>query len=285
MAQTDQSLDGDEAVETAKANGVTGIALFARMLLKSQHPQDGRHLVHRLSERNPGFILVGAPKLMDMRGDLDSWYLSDVASGVADHRYAFIGEILYSHGDKSGGEETLGGERYIDPGSPGTARLVEELRGKAVPIMTHWEVYDWQRDWPNFDKLYGAHPDQIFVWPHRGFASADQAAIALAAHPNLWATLSKKEKENENLADEDKEASIGPPVADACNVLDPQWKAFIIRFHDRLLFATDAHKPNRWSNYAKVVRRWREILGQLPPDVAQDIAYRNAARLYQLGQK
>lgn len=281
MAQTDQTLDGSDAIKTAKDNGVLGIALFARVH-NSKHMQDGRRLVHKLAEKNPGFILEGAPKLMDMRDDLDSSYIADALSGAANHTYAFLGEILYTHGDKSGGQQTMSGERYIDPGNPGTARLIEGLKGKSVPFMMHWEVYDWNRDWPIFDRLYGAYPDQIFVWPHVGFASAEQASTVLAAHPNVWATLSKKENENENLADEDKEDAIGPPVTDACNVLDPQWKTFMSRFHDRLLFATDAHKPHRWSQYAHVVQRWRQILGQLPPDVAQDIAYRNAAKLYHL---
>ncbi|WP_420996555.1 amidohydrolase family protein [Cupriavidus sp. 30B13] len=80
--------------------------------------------------------------------------------------------------------------------------------------------------------------------------------------------------------DEDKAEEIGPPVVDACNALQPEWRATLIRFHDRLMFATDAHKAHRWSNYARIVDRWRGILGQLPPEVAQDIADKNAQRLY-----
>ncbi|MEF3063476.1 amidohydrolase family protein [Pandoraea apista] len=276
MAQTDQWLDIDSAVATAKRNGVTGIALFARVHKK----QDGRSLVNHAAEKNPGFILVGAPKLFDMRGDLDNSYVSDVLKGVDAHRYTFVGEILYTHGDKSGGEVTASGERYIDPTRAGTSKLISGLQGKSVPVMTHWEVYDWERDRPLFDKLYSTYPDQVFVWPHLGFADAQQATAMLSAHPNVWATLSKKEKAGENLADSDKEDDIGPPVIDACGVLQPDWKAVMIRFQDRLLFATDAHKAGRWSRYADIITRWRAILRQLPPDVAEEIAYRNAAKLY-----
>lgn len=276
MAQTDQWLDGDAAVRTARANGVTGIALFARVHKK----QDGRRLVQAMAEKNPDFIVVGSPKLFDMRRDLDSSFVSDVVSGVSKHRYAFVGEILYSHGDKSGGEVTATGERYIDPTRSETARLIAQLKSEHVPVMTHWEVYDWVRDWPNFDKLYSQHPDQIFVWPHVGFGTVQQAATVLDQHPNVWATLSKKEKEEANLADLDKEDNIGPPVIDACNVLAPEWKGFMIRFRDRLLFATDAHMSRRWVKYSSIVQRWRAILGQLPKEVAEDIAYRNATKLY-----
>ena len=51
-------------------------------------------------------------------------------------------------------------------------------------------------------------------------------------------------------------------------------------YADRLMFATDAHMANRWANYQTIVRRWRRLLGQLPPDAAAAIAYGNAARLY-----
>jgi hypothetical protein len=43
--------------------------------------------------------------------------------------------------------------------------------------MAHWEVYDWDRDWPNFQRLYAQYPGQIFIWPHAGFGSAKQPAM------------------------------------------------------------------------------------------------------------
>jgi len=276
MAQTDQFLDGESAIKTAQANGVTGIALFARVHRKA----NGKSLVQKLAREYPNFIILGAPKLFDMRYDLDSSFIDDVLTGVAERRYAFVGEILYTHGDKIGGEETSSGERYIDPMRPGTAKLINGLKNKSVPVMMHWEVYDWVRDWPKFDQLYGEFPDQIFVWPHLGFGSADKVAIVLAAHKNVWATLSKKELTNANLSDDEKSGEIGPPVVDQCDVLQPEWKDLMIRFQDRLLFATDAHKEGRWKQYEAIVNRWRVILGQLPPDVAKAIAYQNASRLY-----
>lgn len=46
------------------------------------------------------------------------------------------------------------------------------------------------------------------------------------------------------------------------------------------MFATDAHKDFRWHKYADIVERWRRIPGQLPNQVAQAIASRNAERVY-----
>jgi hypothetical protein len=276
MSQTGQWLDGEAAVGTARSVGVTRMALFPRVHKR----EDGRSVVSALASAHRDFIVVGSPKLFDMRDDLDSAYVEDVVSGVAAGRYAFVGEILYAHGDKEGGEVTIGGERYIDPTRPRTARLVEGLKGRRAPIMTHWEVYDWRRDRPRFDQLYAAHAEQAFIWPHVGFGTARQTAEMLGAHANLRATLSKKENREANLADDEKAEDVGGPVVDACDVLLPEWRDILVRFSDRLMFATDAHKPDRWSHYAQIVTRWRTILAQLPSDVAFAIAYNNAAMLY-----
>jgi hypothetical protein len=276
MAQTDQKLDGEAAIATAKSVSVTRMALFPRV---HKH-QDGRALVNSLALAHADFVVVGAPKLFDMRNDLDDSYVDGVLAGVAARRYAFVGEILYTHGDKANGERTATGERYIDPNQPETARLVEGLNAKHIPVMTHWEVYDWSRDWPKFDRLYSAHPDQIFIWPHLGFGTPQQAITVLSAHSNVWATVSKKEKAQDNLSDEEKAENVGGPVDDQCNNLKPEWRDVMARFADRLMFATDAHMRGRWANYAGVVTRWRLILAQLPPNVASAIAYDNAARLY-----
>ena len=278
MAQTDQRLDGEAAIAAARSAGVNGMALFARV---HKHA-DGQALVDALAAAHPDFIVRGAPKLFDMRGDLDGGFVKDVVAGSAAGRYAFVGEILYTHGDKADGEATTTGERFIDPMKPQTARLISGLKGRRIPVMTHWEVYEWARDRPRFDALYTAFPDQTFVWPHVGFGTPDQVAAVLGAHPNVWATLSKKEAEQGNFADENNEDDVGGPVSDACGVLLPEWRDIMAGFSDRLMFATDAHKAGRWDKYRRIVRRWREILGQLPPGTASAIAYGNAARLYGL---
>jgi hypothetical protein len=278
MAQTDQSLDGETAIAAARAAGVARIALFARV----HRRQDGRALVAGLAAAHPDVIVLGAPKFFDMRGDLDASYVRDVLAGTASGQYKFVGELLYAHGDKLGGEVTATGERAIDASGPNTRRLIASLQDRRIPVMTHWEVYDWDRDWPRFDGLYGAFPAQIFIWPHAGFGTAAQLATVLGAHRNVVATLSKKDAAgvSANLADPDKDEEVGPPMVDDCGMLRPDWRAVILRFPDRLMFATDAHKPRRWAAYRQIVRRWRLILAQLPPEVARAIAFDNAAALY-----
>jgi hypothetical protein len=281
MAQTDQGLDGTAAITTAKSVGVMRMALFARVHHHKKKDQDGRALVNRMAAMQPEFITLGAPKLFDVNdGVLSDAYVREVLDGIATKHYVFVGEILFTHGDKEGGESNLIGERYIDPTQPEMERLVQGLNGLKVPVMTHWEVYDWDRDLPRFNKLYASHSKQIFIWPHLGFGTPDQVETVLSAHPNVWATLSKKERSREGLVNTDQAEQIGGSVTDQCGNLLPEWRKVMVEFSDRLMFATDAHKSHRWENYAQIVERWRMILAQLPPKVASAIAYDNAARLY-----
>lgn len=276
MAQTNQEQQSQEIFQAAQSVGVRRMALFARVF----RGQDGREVVAQLSKDHPDFLVIGSPKRFDMRGDLDSSYVGDTLNGAAAGRYSFVGEILYTHGDKEIGEQTSTGERYIDPLRPQTARLIHGLIGKQVPIFTHWEVYDWARDAPRFDTLYSRFPDQIFVWPHAGLASSSQLAAELQTHPNLWATLSKKENLRLGFSDARQAEALGAPLTDECGVLDPAWREVMVRFHDRLMFATDAHNHQRWPRYEKIVRTWRKLLAQLPADVAMEIAWGNASRLF-----
>jgi hypothetical protein len=82
------------------------------------------------------------------------------------------------------------------------------------------------------------------------------------------------------LSDEEKGDLLGEAMVDHCGRLLPEWASLLVKYHDRLMFATDAHKDFRWRKYGEIVEQWRRILSQLPPEVARDIASANAERIY-----
>jgi len=47
-----------------------------------------------------------------------------------------------------------------------------------------------------------------------------------------------------------------------------------------LMFGSDCHKKYRWIHYDTIIETWREILGQLEPELAEKIAYKNAKKLF-----
>jgi hypothetical protein len=279
MSQIDEKMNFADAIRMVRAAGINRLALFAR---SRKSLGDNEAQVLSLASRNPDLIVVGAPKYFLSRGDLDGRFIDATMKGIRDNHYAFIGEILYTHGDKSHGEQTADGERFVDPAEPGTAKLLAALKGSGVPLMTHWEVYDWDRDWPAMHKLYADWPEQTFIIPHMAFGSPAQVRTILDSHPNVVMTISKKAEPQTALSDEAKGQLLGEPLADRCGRLDAEWKNTLEAYRDRLMFATDAHKNFRWLDYGRHADNLRGVLSQLSPEAAAAIAHLTAERVYRL---
>lgn len=275
MAQIDRGMH-KTVLSKMDESGVQRMALFARLRRKSNGESDVMALKNRFSDR----FVIGTPKWFDLRGDISDSFVSQTISKLRQGPYQFVGEILFVHGDKSHSEQTATGERVVSANAPNVLRLMLGLQTLRVPVMTHWEVYNWERDWPGFHQLYEKFPSITFIWPHAGFGSAPQAEIVLAQHANVMITLSKLEKDQSSLSNEEKAEQLGGAIVDECGSILPKWRALIEKFSTRFMFATDAHKDFRWAKYTDVVRRWRAILGQIPDPQAQMIAWQNAERVY-----
>jgi hypothetical protein len=275
MAQIESGMSGTVSDAMSKS-GVERMALFARQ----HHKRNGEAGVLSLKSRFPQRFLLGTPKSFSERGDLSDGFVEQTLYHLKDERFQFVGELLFAHADKIRGEQTLEGERYVAPEGKNVARLLSEVERRGVPVMLHWEVYDWKRDWPAFHALYMRFPAAIFIWPHAGFASHEQVATVMSSHDNVMVTLSKKEKPIGSLSGEEKREMLGEAVVDTCGTLRREWRDLLARYPERFMFATDAHRQHRWTKYDQVVEQWRLILGQLPDPLAQALAWRNAERVY-----
>ena len=275
MAQVESHMAG-KVLPAMDRSGVTAMALFARQHRKRSGESD----VLTLKRRHPERFVLGTPKRFDQHKDLDKGFVRDTVAELDAGPYRFVGEILFAHADKVHGDQTMTGERYVAPEGKNVHRLMSALEKRTAPVMTHWEVYNWSRDWPSFDALYAAFPGVTFIWPHAGFGTAEQVQTVLASRPNVVVTLSKKERDPDSLKDKNLQADLAPAMVDECGAILAEWRELLEKHPERFLFATDAHKDNRWMNYEKVVERWRSILGQLPDPLAERIARRNAERVY-----
>lgn len=276
MSQIDETVKVNQAMEGVREAGVSKLVLFARSRKRLHQNED---LVQKLAKRNPDLIVLGAPKYFQLSGDVTDAYIKATVSGIKNYDYKVVGELLYTHGDKASGKQYSSGERYVDPSRPGTAKLLTALVPLKIPFMAHWEPYAPERDFPKFHKLYSDWPDQVFLLPHMGFASAEVVDEFMSQHPNLYCLTSKKERYMGDFASKEKQDSIGSPMLSG-NTLRPEWKALLIKFQDRILFATDPHMKKLWMKYGEVVERQRLVLGQLPREAAEKIAYRNAEKVY-----
>lgn len=261
-----------------KEAGVAKIALMARsddVLGKNEQE------LLALREQFPDLIVLGAPKFSFQGDDIDDDYIQHVVHGIKEYGYRFVGEIPYTHGDKIHGEKTAKGERYLDPLKEGTQKLLKALAGLHVPVMIHWEAYDWERDWPRFDAVFSAYPEQIFIIPHMAFASPERVEEILSKHDNVFMIMAKGFlRKHPSLSDGAKQQKVGPRMRNrSSGALSEKWRPLLMKYSKRILFATDAHKDFRWTLYVGMIRRaW--MLDDLPESVAEDILYHNAQRLY-----
>lgn len=69
-------------------------------------------------------------------------------------------------------------------------------------------------------------------------------------------------------------------IVDKHGKLKSEWRAFFTQNASRLLVGVDTFSVNRWVTFDKVMTDIRHWLGQLPPDVADKMAYQNAAGLF-----
>jgi predicted TIM-barrel fold metal-dependent hydrolase len=112
-------------------------------------------------------------------------------------------------------------------------------------------------------KLLRLYPQVRILWAHAGMsAPAITVGRLLEQSVNLWVELSMRFDV----------ASGGR--------LDPAWQAVFLKYPDRFMVGTDTWTTSRWDDLVPGMQSIRSWLNQLPRDVAEHIAYRNAERLF-----
>ena len=113
--------------------------------------------------------------------------------------------------------------------------------------------------------LYGLEPEVKIIWAHAGLGEPAREVYALMAeYPDLLADTSLRER-----------AILG-----SGRRLDPQWKKIVFEFQDRLMVGSDTWVNGQWDNYAHLIGLNRKWLRHFPRPIAEQIAYKNAERLF-----
>jgi len=117
--------------------------------------------------------------------------------------------------------------------------------------------------------LLGKARDIPVLWAHGGFnVPVDVLRDMLDEYPELYIELSLREG-----------------MLDAEDQLMPHWKAVLIKYRKRFLVGMDTYKPSRWASLPEIAAETRHWLGQLPEDVAEDIARNNMDDLFPKKQR
>lgn len=210
--------------------------------LVSSTPNDG---TERLFEAMPRRVV---PELRPYRtrDDMDSWHRDPAIPPFLEERlkkgiYRGIGEF-HLHGDDAKSE---------------VVKIVVDLAvARGLILHAH-------SDERAVEHLFAANPRARVLWAHAGMSSsAGEVGRMLEHHRNLWVEL-----------------AIRSDVAPGGR-LDAAWRALFLRFPDRVLVGTDTWVASRWEEVAALAKTTRQWLAELPKDVAEKIAYKNAEFLF-----
>jgi hypothetical protein len=112
--------------------------------------------------------------------------------------------------------------------------------------------------------VFTAEPKAKILWAHAGMTDGpDVVTKMLDEYQNLWVDTSYRE------------SAIAPN-----GKLDAAWRALFLKHPDRITIGSDTWVPSRWTDYEQIIQFNRTWLAQLPRDVAEKIAFRNAVRLF-----
>lgn len=144
-----------------------------------------------------------------------------------------------------------------DRHKPVFRRIVEIASSHQLPILIHGDP-------AVIDSVYDIAPSTQLIWAHAGtFPYPDLIADYLQRYPALIVDLSMRD------------ARIAP-----LGIIDDAWYELFVTNPNRFVVGVDTYSESRWHEYDAAVVRIKNWLSQLPDDVAKQLAYDNAARIY-----
>jgi len=149
------------------------------------------------------------------------------------------------------GEFHVDGHEVDTPVMRGLVRLAKE---RGLWLMAH-------SDAEAIEKLFAFDPQAKILWAHTGMSEpAARVAQLLERYPQLFGELSYR--------------------SGVSGGLSAEWRELLLRFPDRFVYGSDTWVPSRWTEVKTLTSEARDWLSSLPAPVAENIAHRNAERLF-----
>ena len=234
------SHDAWDLVPPKEAIAILRKAGLKRALISSSG-DDGQQ---RLYGEAPDLII---PELRPYRsrGETGTWFRDDsvipyLEERLRRSRYAALGEF-HLYG--------------ADADLPVPRRMVQLARQNKLFLHAH-------SDADAIERLYRQWPEARILWAHSGFERPEKVREMLRKHRNLWC----------DLAFRTDQARAGK--------VDPDWRDAFVEFPDRFMVGTDSFTPERWHYIVEHAGWSRQWLADLPPDIAERIAWKNGETLF-----
>ncbi len=216
--------------------------------LVSSTPDEG---TQRLIEAAPD-RMVGGFRPYRKTNDLGRWYEKAELVPYSEKR-------LGSGRHRVFGEVHLYGPENLQ--TPPMARFFAMMEQHGLILQPHTEAWVVRA-------LFAKKPDLKILWAHAGFSEpAFVVGEMMDRYPNLWAELSYRAQD------------IMPG-----GEIDPGWRKVLVGHADRFMIGTDTWSVDRWHEYRGLIGEHRRWLAELPREVAEKIAHKNAERLLQPGR-
>lgn len=211
-----------------------------RKAFVSSSSDDGTQMLYKAAPD----LIVPVLRPYRRRGELGSWtkdpsIIAHVEGRLKANTYAGIGEF-HAYG--------------ADADTAVMRRMVQLAKEYKIFLHAH-------SDADAVERMFKQNPDALVLWAHSGFDQADKVRAMLTRHTTLWADLAFR--------------SDHAPSAK----LDATWKQLFIDFPERFMVGTDTFTPERWHYVVEHANYSRKWLAELPPELADNIAFRNAERL------
>ena len=234
------SHDAWESVPPKAAIALLRKAGLRRALVSSSN-DDGNQ---KLYAEAPDLIL---PSLRPYRtrGEISTWVRDDTVityleQRLARHKYVAIGEF-HLFGDNAE--------------LPVPRRMVQLAKQYKLLLHAH-------SDADAIERLFKQWPEARILWAHSGFDQPERLREMLKKHANLWCDLAFR-------TDHGSGGKVGP-----------EWKAVFLEFPDRFMVGTDSFTPERWPYVVEHANWSRGWMKDLPPAVAERIAYKNGEAVF-----
>ena len=212
--------------------------------LVSSTPDEGTRMLYK---EDPERIV---PFLRPYHDDINSsnWYLKDQV-------FPYILERLEMPIYKGVGEFHI--HDPFDADSPIIKKTVQLAVERDLFIHVH-------SNHRAVETIFSYEPNIKILWAHAGMSDPpDVVSKMFDRHKNLWIDISIREYE------------IAPGGR-----LSPEWKRLFLEYTDRITVGSDTWVNAQWDSYEAIIAFDRNWLAQLPDDVARQIAYENAKRLF-----
>ncbi|WP_019652058.1 amidohydrolase [Variovorax atrisoli] len=231
-----------------------------KAIIANSRPNAGTQTLAAAREtRAAGVTVVPFVRLYRNRDDYTNWFRdetiyemvqAELARGTASGPYRGLGEFhLYESANANG---------------PVAKKLVALAEREKLAVLAHVDDVA-------VDLLMANAPSKgqslRLIWAHTGIGGTpvERVQAMLERYPLLMGELSYR-----------------PGLTCEGGRLCPEWRALILKHPGRFMVGSDTWINQRWSNYDETMRGYRVWLGDLPEDVAQRIAWSNAAGLFGL---